>query len=170
MKLYIRYTIIIVLVYTTLTSFVNESLYEVRAYLIYNVAKNITFSSDKQFGDFIVGVDTDNEVLIYLQELAKHKTINGRKLIVKSITNPFEVIDCNVIVIPNNKIKDYNGICYVGNVLLFGYGKDAIDKGAHVACYLTKDNKPRLTLSVSNMLNCNITPNDKLVKLINDND
>lgn len=149
----------------TMMSFLIEDIRQVRAFLVYNVAKHITYGSDKQQGDFTIAVYGDDVVANNLIELSKYKKINNRTLKVKKINSVFEVVDCHIIVTPNEKIGEFNGICYVGNVLLFSYGKDALDKGAHIASYVGDDSKPRIIISVENMLNCNLTPSEELKKM-----
>lgn len=143
-----------------------EDLIHVRAFLVYNVSKHITYGIEKQKGDFVIGVYGDKPVAEYLISLSKYKSVNERKLVVKKINSVFEVVDCHIVVAPNDKIGDFNGICYVGNVLLFSYGKDALDKGAHIASYVGSDNKPKIIISVDNMLNCNLTPSKELINMV----
>lgn len=165
--MYKRVLILFTLITMTLTSmsFLIEDLVQVRAFLIYNVSKHITYGTEKQKGDFVIGVYGDNPVADYLKSLSKYKTVNNRRLVVKKVYSVFEVVDCHVMVTPNDKIKEFNGVCYVGNVLLFSYGKDALDKGAHIASYVGSDNKPKIIVSIDNMLNCNLKPSKELIQM-----
>lgn len=68
---------------------------------LYNFMKYIEWP-DKS-GDFVIGVMGDSKVRDELLILAAKKKVGGRTILVKTISNPEEILLCNMIYVPSGK-------------------------------------------------------------------
>jgi hypothetical protein len=74
-----------------------------KALFMYNFTKYIEWPSDKQNGDFVIGVFGSSPIQSELELIAQKKKVGTQNIVVKLINSPAEVKDCNFIYIPENK-------------------------------------------------------------------
>lgn len=71
-----------------------------KAAFVYNFTKYIDWDSDTN--DFTIGVIGASPVYDALQEIAKSKTVKGKRIIVRRFNKPEEITTCNILFISAN--------------------------------------------------------------------
>lgn len=74
-----------------------------KALFMYNFTKYIEWPSDKQSGDFVIGVFGSSPIQSELQLIAEKKKVGTQNIVVKQVNSPAEVKNCNFIYVPENK-------------------------------------------------------------------
>jgi len=77
--------------------------YKLYKVYIYNFTKYIQWPTDKQSGDFIIGVVGKSAMLEELQSIAASRTVGSQKIVIKEFSNATDVDNCHVVFIPSNK-------------------------------------------------------------------
>lgn len=77
--------------------------YQYHKIYIYNFTKYIQWPSDKQSGDFIIGVYGKSPMITELTTMAATRSVGSQKIIVKEINNPSDAESCHVLFIPESK-------------------------------------------------------------------
>lgn len=71
-----------------------------KAAFVYNFTKYIDWFSDEN--NFIIGVIGTSPVYDALQEIAKTKTVKGKRILVRLFNKPEEITTCNILFISAN--------------------------------------------------------------------
>jgi hypothetical protein len=74
-----------------------------KALFMYNFTKYIEWPSDKQTGDFVIGVFGSSPIQSELELIAEKKKVGTQNIVVRQINSPAEVKNCNFIYVPENK-------------------------------------------------------------------
>lgn len=77
--------------------------YQYHKIYIYNFTKYIQWPTDRQSGNFIIGVVGKSSMADELISLAKNRTVGNQKIVIKEINNPSDGLDCHIIFVPRNK-------------------------------------------------------------------
>lgn len=72
-----------------------------KAAFIYNFTKYIDWDTDSP-DEFIIGVIGYSPIYESLQEIARTKTVNGKKIVVRRFYSPDEITYCNILFISSN--------------------------------------------------------------------
>ncbi|MEO6327556.1 MAG: YfiR family protein [Ginsengibacter sp.] len=79
-----------------------EGEYNLKAAFVYNFTKYITWGTFVSENDFIIGVIGSSPVYEPLAEIARTKTVNDKKIIIKHFDKPEDISYCNILYIPKN--------------------------------------------------------------------
>lgn len=124
--------------------------YKAYTLFLYNFMKYIEWP-DKS-GDFVIGVMGDSKVKEELTLLAGKKKVGARNIVVKTISNPEDVLLCNMVYIPSSqtnmlkilvtKVKDKP-------ILLVGEREGLARKGAGISFVVDDDDVLRFDINKS---------------------
>lgn len=76
--------------------------YALKAAFLYNFSKYIDWNEGDTKKDFMIGVFGQSPIMTPLKEIAKNKTVNGRKIVVVQYFNPGDIKYCNILFISKN--------------------------------------------------------------------
>lgn len=74
--------------------------YDLKAAYIYNITKFIYWETAIPENEFIIGVVGSSSIYKPLVEIAKTKTVNDTKIIIRQYTKAEEINNCNILFIP----------------------------------------------------------------------
>ena len=77
----------------------------VKSVFIYNFTKYIQWPSDDSSGVFIIGVYGESNIVIALKEIARKKTVSGRKIQIKQYQHTNNIDKCHILFITQNEEK-----------------------------------------------------------------
>lgn len=73
--------------------------YQLKAAFIYNFTKFIEWDSSLPTKEFTIGIMGSSPIHGPLAEIARTKTVNGEKIIIRQFNNPKEITFCNILFI-----------------------------------------------------------------------
>lgn len=76
--------------------------YNLKAAFIYNFTQFIEWSTPATGNEFCIGVIGSSPISAALEDIAKTKTVNGKKIIIRHFYTPEEISFCNILFIPQN--------------------------------------------------------------------
>ena len=71
-----------------------------KAAFIYNFTKYISWETNNEESDFIIGVVGESPITASLNEIAKTSRVNNKRIIIRVFENPGEIGHCNILFIP----------------------------------------------------------------------
>lgn len=74
-----------------------------KALFMYNFTKYLEWPSNKQSGDFVIGVYGNSPIIGELNIIAQKRKVGAQQIAVKRVTDVSEFKDCNIIYVPENK-------------------------------------------------------------------
>jgi len=130
----------------------------VKAMFIYNFTKYFDWSRIESKPEFVIAVYGNSPVVKYLDEIAQRKTINGKPIVIKSITDPSESSGAQMLFIPDNG-KNHDEIIRNSinnsNLIIITENREDFKKGAHINL-VNVDGKLRFELNEGRMKNNSI--------------
>lgn len=72
---------------------------KMKSMYISNFTKYTEWPADYKQGEFVIGIVDDDELAAMMESMAKTKTVNGQKMVVKKFNSPSEVTKCHLIYI-----------------------------------------------------------------------
>jgi hypothetical protein len=70
---------------------------KMKSMYISNFAKYTEWPAEYKQGEFVVGVVNDDALATMMETMAKTKTINGQKMVIKRFSSPSEITKCHLI-------------------------------------------------------------------------
>jgi hypothetical protein len=79
-----------------------EGEYNLKAAFIYNFTRYINWGPFVADNEFIIGVVGPSSIYEPLEQIARTKTVNDKKIIIKRFDKPEDISYCNILYIPKN--------------------------------------------------------------------
>lgn len=79
-----------------------EEEYTLKAAFVYNFTKYINWGPSASENDFIIGIFGTSAIDEPLEQIAKTKTVNDKKIVIIHFDKPENISFCNILYIPNN--------------------------------------------------------------------
>jgi len=76
--------------------------YNLKAAFIYNFTRFIEWDTLNNRGEFIIGVINSSPITVALEDLARTKTVNNKKIIIRHFYTAEEISECNILFISEN--------------------------------------------------------------------
>lgn len=132
---------------------------------VYNFAKFVEFSGpdDKTIRVCVLGKDDLNGSMLSLN----HRMAQGREIVVRKDVAPEQVKDCNMVFVSETELRALPAVVrQLGNapVLLVGDGRQAVDRGAHLAL-VYNDDRVEFDVNMLNLQKSNIKASSQMLKL-----
>lgn len=141
--------------------------YKLYAGFIYHFAKFTQFPSDKQSGDFVIGVLGSKDMAAATKALASSKTIGNRKIVVHQFNNTSEIKNCHILFVANNKKGDISKVTSLANnkkFLVITETPDATSQGSTIN-FVEANGKVKFELSRSAAVSQGLKISSELQKL-----
>ncbi len=87
-----------------------EEEYNLKAAFVYNFTKYINWGNYEPENEFIIGVIGPSLIYQPLEEIARTKTVNDKKIVIRRFDKPEEINFCNILYIPKNCPVPLNSI------------------------------------------------------------
>ncbi len=141
--------------------------YRVYAGLLYHFTKYVEWPTNKQAGDFVIGVYGDREMLEATQMLMKNRSVSNQKITVKRITNDEDFAKCHIIFVErsfSHKFRNIYSHVKTGNVLLITEGYDLAKKGAGIN-FVIQDDRLKFEMNKTAIEGAGLKVSNELLKL-----
>ncbi len=141
--------------------------YRVYAGLLYHFTKYVEWPSQRQQGDFVIGVYGDEEMLIAAQNLMKNRFISNQKISVKKITQEEDINSCHIIFVERNfshKFKSIQPKSQANHILIVTEGSNLAKKGAGIN-FVIQGDKLKFEMNKSAIESAGLKVSNELVKL-----
>jgi len=92
-----------------------------KALFMYNFTKYLEWPTNKQSGDFIIGVYGNSPIINELNIIAQKKKVGAQQIVVRKVTDIAQFADCNIIYVPENrstKVEEIKQNCDKKGVVL----------------------------------------------------
>jgi hypothetical protein len=123
--------------------------YSVHSNIIYHFTKYIEWPDNKKSGDFIIGVIGETPLIDDLQNLAKTKTANGHKIIIKEFSANQISYNCNILFISEEEsgcLKKVVAATAGSSILILTESKGLASKGSCIN-FIIVDGKLNLEIN-----------------------
>lgn len=77
--------------------------YNLKAVFIYNFTKYVTWETTPTGGEFTIGILGSSPIISPLNEIAKTKMVNNKRIIIRRFRNPADITFTNILFIPRNE-------------------------------------------------------------------
>lgn len=141
--------------------------YRVYAGLLYHFTKYVEWPSQRQQGDFVIGVYGNDEMLIATQNLMKNRFISNQKISVKKITKEEDIVNCHIIFVERNfsyKFKTIQPKSQTNHILLITEDANLAKKGAGIN-FVIQGDKLKFEMNKSAIESAGLKVSNELVKL-----
>lgn len=158
--------------FLSLTGFSSENQseteeYSVKAVFIYNFTKFIDWTSYNSGDEFIIGIIDSSPIYSPLNELAKTKTVNDKKIVVKQFNKVEDISFCHILFIPQNTAISLDEIlkkAASNGVLIISEKQEYCKKGTAIN-FVIIDNKLKFEANVAAIKSAGLTASSQLLKL-----
>lgn len=76
--------------------------YNLKAAFIYNFTRFIEWDTLNTGSEFIIGVVNSSPITVAFEDIARTKTVNKKKIIIRHFYTAEEISDCNILFISGN--------------------------------------------------------------------
>jgi hypothetical protein len=141
--------------------------YQYHKVYIYNFTKYIQWPTEKQKGDFVIGVVGKSSMIKELETMAQNRMVGAQKIVVKQIEGPSDAEGCHVLFIPANKsgmftqFKTQLG----GKPVLFVTEKNGLSKEGSDINFVLVDGKLKYEMNKSSLDKAGLKVMPDLMKL-----
>jgi hypothetical protein len=142
----------------------SSSYNELQAAYIFNFAKYIRWPDDSP--TFVVGVYGDAKIMSFLKSTFVGRRIGSKEVVLLAITKPEEIMDCNIVYVPESGSKNIKGLnsSVLGKGILIVTEEDLIKKGATIS-FIVEDDRLKFKLKQSALSEAGLTATPGLLKL-----
>jgi hypothetical protein len=115
--------------------------YKAYTLFVYNFMKYVEWPEAQSKGDFVLGIYGDSPIQKELQALASNKKLKGRNIVVKTLANPSDGANCQLMYISDSKsstLKTLKDQMKDKPVLIVGEREGLAKKGAALS-FVTMD-------------------------------
>lgn len=77
-----------------------------KALFMYNFTKYLEWPSNKQSGDFVIGVFGNSPIIAELKIIAQKKKVGNQPIVIKKLSSLSEANTCHILYIPENRSVD----------------------------------------------------------------
>lgn len=130
--------------------FSQEINYKAYTLFLYNFMKYIEWPDNS--GDLVVGIVGKSPIQKELAILAETKNIKGRKIVVKIISQPEEILSCQMVYVPSEKssmLKQLSEKAKGKPILLIGEREGLAQKGAALSFFIDENDTLRFDINKS---------------------
>lgn len=130
----------------------------VKAMFIYNFTKYFDWSQIESKPDFVIAVYGKSKVAGFLDEIAHRKTINGKPIVIKTVSSTKEIAGAQMLFIPGNVTRVRETIQMIsdyGSLIIITENKEALKSGSHINL-INVNGKLRFQLNEKQMKNSSI--------------
>ena len=109
--------------------------YDIKATFIYHFTKYIKWIDSDSTENFKIAILGDNDIITPLEKIAKMRTVNNRKIIIKQSENMQDIDPCHILFISASKKNELNTILKnIGhkNILTIGDSEGFARKGVAI--------------------------------------
>ncbi len=111
MKVKVACTILLLLLLSAFTSpLENTEEYNVKAAFIYKFTNYIEWETPVPAGEFTIGVIGSSPIIKSLEQIARTKTVNYKKIVVKHFNEPEEIAGCQILFVSQNTSSPLSSI------------------------------------------------------------
>lgn len=138
-----------------------------KALFMYNFTKYLEWPSNKQSGDFIIGVFGKSDITEELRIIAGKKKVGTQNITIKEISVTSELSACHILYVPENqssKIDDIASICLKSGTVLIT-DKPGMAKTLSGINYVKVDGKQSFEVNKSNLEKQGVKVNSNLLTL-----
>jgi hypothetical protein len=138
-----------------------------KALFMYNFTKYIEWPSEKQKGDFVIGVYGSSPIVDELKIIAQKKKVGSQPIVVKQIENESQLKACHIIYIPEARSSKAGTISLEcsgkGTVVITD--KQGLAKTVAGLNYIIIDGKQSFEINKSNLEKQGVKVNSVLLSL-----
>ena len=136
-----------------------------KAVFIYNFTKYIDWDISAS-DDFVIGVIGSSPVYTYLKDIARTKTVNDKRIVLKHFTNPDDITFCNILFISGNSTFSLSSVLSRTNTgtLTIGEEPGFAEMGAALNFFVDKD-KIKFEANVRSLKAAGLKASSQLLKL-----
>jgi hypothetical protein len=140
--------------------------YNLKAAFVYNFTKYINWGPFAPEDEFVIGIVGLSPIYDPLQEIAKTKTVNDKKIIIKTFNTPDDITSSNIIYIPKNSPFPLDSILEKINsgTLTISEEQDYAHRGTAFNFVLVKD-KLRFESNIRALNSSGLKASSQLLKL-----
>ena len=140
--------------------------YNLKAAFVYNFTRYINWGPFAPENEFVIGIVGQSPIYEPLQEIAKTKTINDKKILIKTFNTPHDITSCNIIYISRNSPFPLDTILAKINsgILTISEEKDYARLGTAFNFVLVKD-KLRFESNIRALNSTGLKVSSQLLKL-----
>ncbi|GAB4109233.1 MAG: hypothetical protein OHK0057_30520 [Thermoflexibacter sp.] len=141
--------------------------YRVYAGLLYHFTKYVEWPSQRQQGDFVIGVYGDDEMLSITQNLMKNRSISNQKISVRKITKEEDIVVCHIVFVERNfsyKFKSIQPKSQANHILIVTEDSNLAKKGAGIN-FVIQGDKLKFEMNKSAIESAGLKVSNELVKL-----
>lgn len=134
---------------------------------IYHFTKYIEWPVDMRNGDFVIAVVGNSEVIPYLTQLAKTKTVGGQKIVIKKCSSVAQAKGAHIMFVDDSKLANFatvKSIAQQGNTLLLT-AKNNYGRNGSMINFFEKNGKIQFELNQSATKKAGLVISNKLVSL-----
>lgn len=141
--------------------------YSVKAAFIYKFTNYIDWGTMAPSNDFVIGIMGTSPIKDQLTEIARTKTVNTKKIIVKQFNKPEEIEACQILFIPEKSIVKLDDILYRINgkgTLTISEREGYAEKGTEIN-FIEVDNKLKFEANPKAISAAGLKASSQLLKL-----
>ena len=102
-----KFTFLLFLLFT-LASY-TQQISQVQSAYIYHFTKYIEWPTEKQSGDFIIGVVGDSPIIPFLRTLAASKKAGMQKIVIKQFATASAATNCHILFLSSDSSNELSG-------------------------------------------------------------
>jgi hypothetical protein len=143
-----------------------EANYKLHAGLLYHFTKHIEWPSNKQSGDFVIGVLGNASLTAAVEEMAKNRTVGNQKITVIQVKNADEANRCHIVYVQKFQNSQFNAVhpkAKSAHVLLITENEEGGKRGAGIN-FITIDEKLKFELNKGAIEESGLKVSNELVK------
>lgn len=141
--------------------------YAVQANIIYRFTKYIDWPDNKKSGDFVIGIVGDSPLTDELKSFIANKTVNNRRIVVKTFASSAEAYPCHILFISEDESSSLKKIATRtsgSSLLLVSESEGLAQKGSCINFVIVADHL-KLEINKNNIEDRNLNIASELLQL-----
>jgi hypothetical protein len=150
------------------TARAQETDYKAYTLFIYNFMKYVEWPENASKGDFVIAVMGESPIQKELQDLAAHKKLKGRNIVVRKVASPAEAFDAHLVFIPSSKsaqAKIFRDQAKGKPLLVVGEREGLARKGASISFVTLEEDELKFDINRTMLEQHNLRAASQLVSL-----
>jgi hypothetical protein len=166
MKRLLRFSLPLFLFFIAGTASIAQE-YTYHKVYIYNFTKYIQWPTEKQKGEFIIGVYGKSSMTKELETMAANRSVGNQKIVVKQVDGTSDAAECHVLFIPSSKSSNLSALKSQldGKPILFITEKSGMAKEGSDINFILVDGKLKYEMNKSSLEKSGLKVMPDLVKL-----
>lgn len=140
---------------------------DIKAVFLYNFTKYIQWDEQTELSTFDIAVFGDSPIIEPLQQIAAKKTVNKKRIQIKSIQNMDQIEDCRLLFIPETEQTRLDDIVKnIGNktILTVSEINNSLSSGVMIN-FLVSNETIKFEINLMAMKQAGIHPDSEMLKL-----